>query len=94
MLYAKDKYSSAEITIAPADRTVNKIREVTLDEASAGKFNLTRLDSDTFILSFKDHKLPAGVAPGKTVNVKLTVWLEGNGGTKPDATLTVKVKIA
>ena len=52
---------------------------------------LRQLGNGEYAIGYKNCTLPGNIAKLKTATVKLNVFLQGNGGTKPNTTLSVKV---
>ena len=89
-LYRKDRFSEGYVTLSVADQTVMPVAKVELKDAEKSFFDLYQLADGSYAIGFKDNR----IAPkAKNGSVKLNVWLEGNTTAKPNATVSVSVKI-
>ena len=103
-LSAKDCNDGMLLTVKPVGVEVDSqlaVDKIVLDAKSAGLFKIEKVYGDgdiidyndyTWRLSWKDKDISIP-KPGSTVSVTLNVYVLGNTTGKPDATMTVKVKV-
>ena len=88
-LIKTDKFSRGVVKLAAADETLAPIDwEKTQREFTSPLFDLQVLGAGEVSIGFKDNQI------GKAGTVKIPVFLEGNESTKPNATISVSVKLA
>ncbi|MCR5137322.1 MAG: leucine-rich repeat domain-containing protein, partial [Oscillospiraceae bacterium] len=92
-LSKQDRYDRQSVILSLSDSTLQGIRDVTLTGGN-GVLKLTPLGNGEYAIGYTNSKLPADIAKLKSTTVKLNVFLQGNGGAKADATLSVKVTFA
>ncbi|MCR5135471.1 MAG: InlB B-repeat-containing protein [Oscillospiraceae bacterium] len=90
-----DRYDRELVFLSLGDSTLQGIRDVKLIDAK-GAVELVKLGYGEYGIQYVGNKLPGSVTGGKlkSTTVKLDVFLQGNGGSKPNATLSVKVNFA
>ncbi|MCR5136746.1 MAG: hypothetical protein K6C12_06575 [Oscillospiraceae bacterium] len=100
MLSKNDRFDRQSVILSLSDSTLNGIRKVNLTGGS-GAVTLIPLGSGEYAIGYAknnkgEHVIPDAVSSGKlkSTTVKLNVFLEGNGGTKANATLSVKVSFS
>lgn len=87
-LYVNDIHDQALLRFTTKDQTLNAVERVELKDAKLAKtYEVVDLGSGQFALEL----IPGAVA--KSGTVALNVFLKGSTGTKPTATVSVKVKI-
>ena len=89
-LAKNDMRDRQSVMLSLADGSLTGIRRVTLTDPS-GNLKLTPLGNGEYAIGYRDNLSPAKIAKLKTANVKLNVFLMGNGGAKANASLSVKV---
>jgi hypothetical protein len=85
-LLKEDRFSRGEFKLTIEDPTVARIDHITLDAASAAKFDIYDLGDGTFALGYKGNVLPSAFKPA---SVKVSVYVEGCA--EAVATITLKV---
>ena len=92
ILSKNDSYDRQSVILSLSDSSLYDIRDarVTMTDPS-GNLRLIDLGNGEYAIGYKDSKLPANIARLKSTNVKLNVFLLGNGGAKANASLSVKV---
>ena len=93
VLLARDRYSSGEVSLNVADKTLSSIKPVTLDAASGAYFTIMELGGNRYSIGFKENRIPEGFKPGTTKTVKLNVFFEGNETGTANKVLSVKVSV-
>ena len=88
-LYKKDRFSSAPVRITTTNADV-AIERIELDPKSAAAYDIEQPGYGSVVIRFRDSAVPVNVKAGK---VKLRVFLEGNISGKPNAVITVNVKL-
>ena len=96
-LYAQDINSRVTFSVASTDATVNEIRTVEvldskLSAAYRGIFKVIEYGNGEYAIGFVEGANISKVQ-GKTVNVPVNVFIEGNESTKTNATLTLKITV-
>ena len=90
-LLKDDRYSSGVVTITTSDATLSAIDwEKTLEafeETGNTLYELKQLDGNTVAICYKDSKITSAGT------VKIPVYLTGNLSAKPNATISVSVKL-
>ena len=94
-LSKNDRYDRQSVILSLSDNSLYDIRDakVTMTDAS-GNLTLVNLGNGEYAIGYKDNKLPSNIAKLKSSTVKLVIFLQGNGGSKHNATLSVKVNFA
>ena len=94
-LSKNDRYDRQSVILSLSDSSLYDIRDakVTMTDPS-GNLRLIELGNGEYAIGYKDSKLPGNIAKLKSSTVKLVVFLQGNGGSKANATLSVKVNFA
>ena len=96
-LYAQDINSRVTFSVASTDATVNEIRTVEvldskLSAAYRGIFKVIEYGNGEYAIGFVEGANISKVQ-GKTINVPVNVFIEGNESTKTNATLTLKITV-
>ena len=93
-LLKTDRYSRAQVDVVLSEAQFGVARVVMVspkDKSGRPYFTLAE-QNGTYEICYNENVLPKDIAKLKTKTVKLKVYLEGNTTTKPNATLSVKVK--
>jgi len=89
-LYKNDRFSEQEVTLQISDTTINPIREIAILGEEHPFFEIERTDYDKFTVGFLGDEIDPTVKNG---TLKVGVWLIGNETEKPNATVSVSVKV-
>ncbi len=93
-LSKNDRFDRQSVILSLSDSTLYDIgnARVTMTDSS-GYLIPIPLGNGEYAIGYMDNKLPANVRSGKlkSTTVKFNVYLQGNGGNKANATLSVKV---
>ena len=91
-LFAKDKNSRVTLTFSSADTTLNDVARIEIKDAKyADIFEIFDYGNGQFAIGFKNGKT---IQSAKPINLVLNIFIEGNTGTKPNATGKLKLSIA
>ena len=94
-LSKNDCYDRQSVVLSLSDSSLYDIRDARVELVDkSGVLAWKALGNGEYAIGYKDSKLPANIARLKSTNVKLNVFLLGNGGTKANATLSIKVTFA
>ncbi len=93
-LLKTDRYSRAQVDVVLSEAQLSVARVVMVSpKDKSGRPYFTHAEQNgTYEICYNENVLPKDIAKLKTKTVKLKVYLEGNTTTKPNVTLSVKVK--
>lgn len=88
-LYRDDRFSEGVVVLG-VPQGVQKIKSVKLAVTGAAYYELADIGGGRYAIGFKGDVVDG---KAKSTTLKLNVWLAGNDGTKPSATISVKVDL-
>ena len=92
-LFAKDGKDRTELVFTSADETLNQVKRIAIrDSKYRDHFEIIEYGSGEFAIGFKNSKADSSIT-GKTVNLKLDIYLEGNDTDKANATAKLQLKV-
>ena len=92
-LFAKDKNDRALFWFETKDATLNEVTRVAFKDAKqAATFELIDYGDGTYAIGFKNGKVNEKMV-GKSVTVKLNVFIEGNETAKANDAVSVKLTV-
>ena len=90
-LFSQDKHSRINVSFTSTDAALNDVARIEIKDAKyRDLFEIYDYGNGQFAIGFKDGKV---VESTKPITLNLNVFVDGNTGTKPNATVKLKFSI-